>query len=476
MYKKSSYSRLARPAAYAALALAVTAALALPDTAHASAFQLKENSAKALGRAFAGSTAAGGDASVVANNPAAMSMLDGTVFQTDLTAINFSAKFNGSATDAFGRPISGGNGGDAGTTLPVPAFFLSTQVSDKVHLGMAFSVPFGFQTKYNYNWVGRYHAIKSNFQSLDATFSASYDVTDNFSVGVSAIAQKTKADLTSAINFNSVGVGLVQQSVANGSLPAAYAPTYISQINAVVPPGTDGMVEIKGSDWSYGWQLGGLWKMTANDRLAFDYRAKISHTLKGHANFTVPASVTALLSSPSVQPLLGGGVPFTDTRASAPFATPATASLSYWHQAPKYGFGVNVDWTQWSSFKDLNVRYQNPAQPVSVENFNWTNSLFASLGGEYYVNNKLTLRAGVAVDGTPTSAATRDPRVPDGTRRWITFGMGYKPTEKLDLNVGYAHLFVSTPHVNVLSPTNDRLMGSYSASANLLSMSVAYHF
>ena len=40
-----------------ALALAVAVALAAPGTASASAFQLKENSAQAMGRAYAG----GGD-------------------------------------------------------------------------------------------------------------------------------------------------------------------------------------------------------------------------------------------------------------------------------------------------------------------------------------------------------------------------------------------------------------------------------
>lgn len=476
MTKKSSFANAVRPAACAALAIAVSAALAVPRVAHASAFQLKENSAKALGRAFAGSTAAGDDASVVANNPAAMTMLTGTVFQADVTAINFSTKFNGSGTDAFGRPLSGGNGGEGGTTIPVPAFFLATQVGDKVHVGVSFTAPFGFKTQYDHGWVGRYHALKSDFQSLAATFSASYDLTDNFSLGASFVAQRTKAELTSAINFNSVGVGLVQQSVANGSLPAAYAPTYIGLINTLVPPGTDGEASIKGDDWGYGWQLGAFWKLTDSDRLALAYHSKISHNLQGNANFTVPSSVTALLSSPQVQPLLGGGAPFTDTQGSAPFTTPAFATLSYWHQGQKYGFGADVSWTKWSTFKELRINYQNPAQPDSVEALNWTNTLFASIGGEYYATDKLTLRAGLAIDGTPTSQATRDPRVPDGTRRWITVGLGYRASDKLELNVGYAHIFVSPAHVNVLSPTNDRLTGNFSDKANLLSLSAAYHF
>lgn len=478
MFKRNSLAQAARPLALAALAVAVSSALVMPNTAHASAFQLKENSAKALGRSFAGSAAAGGDASVVVNNPAAMTMLNGTVFQADVTAINFSTKFSGTGTDAFGRPLGGGNGGDGGTTIPVPAFFIATQVNDRTHLGFGVSAPFGFRTNYNYGWVGRYNALKSDFKSIAATFSASYDLTDSFTLGASFVAQRTQAELTSAINFNSVGVGLVQQAVAGGALPAANAPTYISLINSVVPPGTDGVARIKGDDWAYGWQLGGFWKMTDQDRLSLGYHSKISHKLQGNATFTVPASVTTLLSNPQIQPLLAGagGVPFTNTTGTAPFTTPAYANLSYWHQGQDFGFGADLSWTKWSTFKELRVDYQNPAQPDSVETFNWKDTLFFSVGGEYYVNDKLTLRAGVAVDGTPTSVATRDPRVPDGTRHWISVGMGYKASDKLDLNVGYAHIFVKDAHVNNLSPTGDRLTGNFKDKGNLLAFSAAYHF
>ena len=247
----------ATPLALAALSLAVAAGLALPMNAHASAFQLKEDSAKAMGRAYAGSATAGGDVSVVANSPAAMSDLKGTYFQADVTAINFSAKFSGSAVDGEGRPISGGNGGDGGTTLPVPALFFETQLSDRWHVGASFTVPFGFQTEYDKNWVGRYNGIKSKFQSLDATLSASYAVTDTFSVGASAIAQRTSATLTSAVNFNGVGYELA----GHAGLPPAL-------VDGLIPPGTDGMASIKGDDWGWGWQLGGYWKLSPNDRFS----------------------------------------------------------------------------------------------------------------------------------------------------------------------------------------------------------------
>ncbi|PWK86817.1 OmpP1/FadL family transporter [Fulvimonas soli] len=464
----------ARPLALAVLSVAIAGALAVPQAARASAFQLKEDSAKSMGRAYAGSTAAGGDASVVANNPAAMTLLDGVYVQGDVTAINFSAKFNGSAHDALGRPISGGNGGDAGTTLPVPSLFIAGKIADRWHLGLGFTVPFGFQTEYDRDWVGRYNAVKSRFESLDATLSASYDVTDDFSLGVSAIAQKTSAELTSAVNFNAVALGLAQQGVQAGALP----PAFLQQVGLLVPQGSDGYAKIKGDDWGYGWQVGAFWKLTPQDRLALNYRSKIDHKLTGTANFQVPNNVGALLSNPAVAPLLAGlgGVPFTHTTGSADFTTPATAGLSYWHQDEKFGLGIDVNWTKWDVFKDLTVKYGNPAQPDTVEPFQWRNTWFASIGGDYYLNDKVTLRGGIAIDTTPTYNATRDARVPDSTRQFAAVGIGYKASDRFEINASYVHVFVNNAHVNTTSSTGDVLNGSYDDYGNLLSVSAQYRF
>jgi long-chain fatty acid transport protein len=78
-----------------ALALAVLGTLAASQ-ASASGFQLRENSAKSLGRGGAGSAVAK-DAAVVSNNPAAMAQFDKLTMQSDLTVIDLNAKFSGSS-------------------------------------------------------------------------------------------------------------------------------------------------------------------------------------------------------------------------------------------------------------------------------------------------------------------------------------------------------------------------------------------
>jgi long-chain fatty acid transport protein len=99
------------------------------------------------------------------------------------------------------------------------------------------------------------------------------------------------------------------------------------------------------------------------------------------------------------------------------------------------------------------------------------------VGGDYYLNDKVTLRAGVSVDTTPTHASTRSPRVPDSTRKFLSFGVGYKASEHFELNAGYTHIFVNNAHIQgVASSTGDTLTGSFDDYGNLLSISAQYKF
>src|SRR4249919_4041455 len=95
------------------LALGIAGALAFGQ-AQASGFQLRENSVKNLGRANTGTAVAQDDASVVANNPAAMVNLSQSTFQIDATDIDLDAEFDGGGTTALGTPLNGGDGGDPG--------------------------------------------------------------------------------------------------------------------------------------------------------------------------------------------------------------------------------------------------------------------------------------------------------------------------------------------------------------------------
>ncbi|HLI19120.1 MAG TPA: outer membrane protein transport protein [Rhodanobacteraceae bacterium] len=439
--------------ALAALGVAVAGALVSP-TASASGFQINENTAQALGRAYAGREAAGNDASVVLNNPAAMVDFDTYAVQLDATAIDVYAKFNGGGTDAIGMPLSGGNGGNGGGVYGVPAFSFIAPIAQNWRIGFGMDAPYGLKTQYDAGWVGRYQALKSSLKTMDFVGSVAWAVGPEFSLGFSVIAQKATIDLSNAVNFGAV----------LAAPPFSLAPTFL-------PQSADGTAEVRGDNWKWGWQIGAEWKPTTQDTLAFDYRAKINHHINGNAYFTMPASVQYVLSQPGVPPL------FQNTAASGDVATPAVASFSYWHKTlGPVSWGAELSWTGWSSFKQLAISFANPAQPNINQYYGWKNTWFGSVGMDYKLSDTWTLRGGLAYDQSPTRNFSRDPRLPDATRRWITVGAGWSPTPQLALNVGYAHLFINNGGINDVSATGDHLVGDFSNSGDLLGISMQYKF
>lgn len=441
-----------------ALALGIAGALAVGQ-AHGAAFQLKENSAKGLGRAFAGSTSAPGDASVVATNPAAMRQLDGTQIQADLSAISFSADFEGSGRyvgptgPGTGMPISGGNGGDAGMIAPVPAAYFHMPLGEQAHLGVSLTAPFGFKTEYDRDWVGRYHAVKTDLKAVDLGLSASYDVNPYLSFGVSVFVEHLTIELSNAIDFGTA-------IYAQGGAAAGFAPG-----NA------DGFSTIEGSNNAVGYTVGGLFSISEGTHVGLSYRSKVKHDIdNGKANFTVPGNAAAFLG------VYAPGQ-FVNTGGKASLTLPASATLSVTHAInDRWSVMGDVSRTAWKpSFDQVTVVFDS-AQADSVLDFSYNDTTFASLGAEYRLSPTVTLRGGVAYDETPTSDAHRDVRVPDVTRKWLSFGLGWTPSEKTEFNFGYTHLFTNDPTINSTSATSSTLAGSFDVGGDILAASMNYKF
>src|SRR5690606_26836451 len=274
------------------LALGIAGALAFASSAHAAGFQLKENSVKGQGMSFAGTAAKTGDSSVVTNNPAVMTQFEGNTFQADVTAIDLTYEFRGTATDAFGQPMTGGDGGNAGAVTPVPAMSYIRKLDNGVALGAMISAPFGLKTEYDDNWVGRYFAHTSDVQIVDLTLSGALDITDRFSVGIGAIVSRADVTLSKSVDFGT----LLYSNPQTRPLPFAR------------PQMADGFVEVQGDDNGLGWVVGAHWRPT--DALSFgaSYRSEIDYELAGTAEWTVPGEVQAVLgANPMTAPLFQTG-------------------------------------------------------------------------------------------------------------------------------------------------------------------------
>ncbi|MCL7715535.1 outer membrane protein transport protein [Stenotrophomonas mori] len=464
-----------------ALAFGIAGALAFSH-ADAAAFQLKENSAKGLGRAFAGSTSAEGDASVIATNPASMRLLEGRQFQADVSAISFSAKFRGDGHYANGAPISGGNGGDAGMIAPVPAMYLHLPFgeNDNMHFGTSLTVPFGFKTEYDRDWVGRYSGVKTELQAIDLSAAFSYDVNPYVSFGASVFAERLNVDLTSALDMGTAINASAQQKAAAAALAAGGSPAQAAAAAQQAaqqmaqmgfsPGSADGFLRIKGDKVTYGYTLGTTLTPVEGTNIAFSYRSSVKHKINdGNARFTVPPNAAALLAATAPGT-------FIDSKGRASITLPASATVSFSHRInDQWSLMADVSRTAWSKFDQVTVQYDSN-QPDSVLPFHYRDTTFASVGTEYRMSETLTLRGGLALDQTPTTDAHRDVRVPDTSRKWLSLGLTWTPSERAEYSVGYTHLFTSDPNTHAVSATNNFVDGKYKVGGDVLAASVNYKF
>src|SRR5260370_23148727 len=151
-----------RPGLLAAALAGVGVGFAPFGEGRCSGFQLRENSASALGNAFAGAAASAEDPSIIANNPAGMTELSGNQVSGDISIVVPSGIFSGMGLSATRQPIGGGTGGDAGSAQPLPSAYALYDALPDLKIGLAISAPFGLETQYDSGWVGRYQAIKSD--------------------------------------------------------------------------------------------------------------------------------------------------------------------------------------------------------------------------------------------------------------------------------------------------------------------------
>ena len=172
------------------LAAAIAAALsAVAGTAHAAGFQLTEQSALALGRAYAGVGVDSTDISGVYYNPATMTLHKGTKVQA---GGGVGVGLNLEYVDKHGDEH---NQNGRGPEQFVPHGFFTHQINDSTWFGLGITVPFGMGTEYGDHWAHNDTGVSANIITVDINPNVAWKVSEKFSIGAGVSLQYAKADL-----------------------------------------------------------------------------------------------------------------------------------------------------------------------------------------------------------------------------------------------------------------------------------------
>jgi len=415
--------------------------------AEAAGFQLREQSSEGIGNSYAGSAAKALTPATIWYNPAGMTLLDGNQIAGSLTWIAPQARFSGTGTSVLGTSTGSKMGGDAIDDAAVGATYALWSYSKDLKFGLAVTSPYGLRSSYPGDWAGRYFGVASAVTSVNINPNVAYRINPNLSVGAGIQVQWTEADLSSAVNQNAI----CAQLVALGRCSAGLIGTF-----------SDGFLRVKGDHVGVGFNVGVLYEFSPTSRVGLAYRSAIRNNLSGNAT-TSGALASAALPSGAIH---------------ADFTVPDTATLSFYHElTSQWAVMADVQWTHWSTFKDLSVYYDATGKLLTSTDENWRDTWFFSLGANYKMVPGHTLHFGAAYDmGAVKSADYRTPRIPDTDRIWLSTGYTWDVSKAVQWNIGYAHIFAKEVDVALNSTTLGKLTGTYNGSVDMLSTSFVYKF
>ena len=449
-----------------------TAMLFAAGGASAAAFQLSEVSTSGLGRAYAGEAAIADNASVVATNPALMSLFKTNQFSVGGVYVDSKINMNGDVNVTSPLAMSqlnpkgllASNSASHRSIVPgslVPNMYFVAPINDKFALGGGMNVNFGLKSEYDNKYNGGVFGGTTDLTALNLNLSGSYRVTEGFSagLGLNAIYAQAKIErragaLADAAQYvgNAVRAGAIQLPPIAGPLLASLSrvqkDTILTQLQDKAA-------------WAFAWNAGVMYQFNENHRIGLAYHSKVDIDFTDH-------TATSLQAQRIGQE---GGLKLN---------LPDYLEFSGFHQlTEKFAMHYSYKYSHWSRLKNLYASYHSDGKEAFHKKMYYRNSSRIALGGTYNVDDKLTLRAGIAYD---QAAATEhaSAAIPDTDRMWYSLGATYKFTPNLSVDLGYAYLkgkkVKFTEKQTVASLATVTANYTSKASANLYGLNLNYSF
>jgi long-chain fatty acid transport protein len=421
------------------LSIIVIAVLAA-GSALASGFRIPEQGAKAMGMANAW-VAQADDATAIYFNPAGIAQIGRPDANVGVTFV----------APGITHTTSKGAEVDAESNL-----FLVPNVNATCNMGtsnwafgIGVSAPFGLGTEWADDSFARYASTETTIQLIDVNPTLAYKFNDAFFLGVGLDYYSSTVTIKKRVPWGA----LSYQATKNPALLA-------------VP---DGGFQLKGDGDGWGYNAGILYKFDKNYTFGMAYRSGFTVKYEGDADLTDI-----------------GGVGLVKYRGKT-FTTPGNAELKYpgvlqmgfaARVVPKLLLEADIEWTDWSTYKQLAINFDSPLVADTVNIKDWKDTWTIRIGGDYAFSEAFHGRLGYLYDQSPVSSDHYDTLLPDGkARHGFSIGAGYVKG-KFSVDAAYMGLFNTERTItknNPDYPLTD-LTGKYSGFTSLFGINAAYQF
>ena len=357
----------------------------------AAGFQVAEHSASGLGRAFSGEGAVADNASVLARNPAAMTLFDTAQFSGAVSIVDPEVNVYDKTNDQQSN--------DVAPLQVVPAAYYISPINDNWAWGIGMFTNYGVATDYPDDiYVGDV-AGDTSLLSVNLNPNIAYRLNDSLSFGAGVNVVYAEAELTR----HEGGIGDISGN-----------------------PYSTKLVSMTGETFAFGWNVGALYEYNQNNRFSVAYRSSVDldfdeGKFNDYGNGIVKGSSNT-------------------TTGRLKISLPSIFEISAFHQISD-NWAVHYGWqrTDWSTFQELKATSPDcndgtPGQCFYKSEKYDDNDRY-SLGATYQLNNDWTLRAGIAYDEQAGEATLS---IPDSDRFWYSAGLTYALTPNLTMDAAFA--------------------------------------
>lgn len=445
--------------------LLATAMLLAAGGANAAAFQLAEVSTSGLGRAYAGEAAIADNASVVATNPALMSLFKTAQFSTGGVYVDSRINMNGdvnAAIQSLDMKFTKYGSASQRNVVPgafVPNLYFVAPVNDKFALGAGMNVNFGLKSEYDDSYDAGIFGGKTDLSAINLNLSGAYRVTEGLSLGlgVNAVYAKAQVERNAGIITDAVSDNQVKPKLKTID-PQTVIPDYLTSKDKSVVSLQDRAA------WGFGWNAGVMYQFNEANRIGLAYHSKVDIDFTDRTATSLEAKVIKA-----------------GEKGDLTLTLPDYLELSGFHQlTDKLAVHYSYKYTHWSRLTKLHASFEDGKKAFDKE-LQYSNNSRVALGASYNLAEKLTLRAGIAYDQA-ASRHHRSAAIPDTDRTWYSLGATYKFTPNLSVDLGYAYLKGKKVHFKEVNKTGETVVLNTTANytsqahANLYGLNLNYSF